>query len=209
MDEAKTLVHMSISAIFAGMILAAAVGLVSVGYTMWSAFSRQDYANQRMSDYANYTAFDNTTIRGQEAIQLIKMAEEEDFFVLIYTSTTGTEMDNLTVASTCYCYVPENSVALNFDNKKIDTVNSNVTLKNALTRFKNGSTVKSLYTSKPISSTDTSYLTTQFLNKSYFGNPSIDNTYAAFKSVLVYDNDSTTDIAGVILVRESKTTTKY
>ena len=81
-DEAKTLIHMSVSAIIASVFLALAVGTIGIGYILWGYFSRQENAASAMSSYVNFTAYDNSTVRGQEVVQLIE-ANEDIFDAMI------------------------------------------------------------------------------------------------------------------------------
>lgn len=141
MDEAKTLVHMSIQAIFASLILAAAAGLIGVGYLMWSYFSRQDLANSKMSQYSNYTSFDNTTVRGQEVLQLI--CSDLDIFVAVFDGTTGTSdktMDGLTCGDLIGMYTSNLSTVRDFNFRNIDQElingNSSASCRSALNKLR-------------------------------------------------------------------------
>lgn len=222
MDEAKTLVHMSLSSMFSAMFIAAAVGLIAVGYMLWGSLSRQESANNRLANYANYTAFDNTTVRGQEVIQLIE--SNKDIFVVIYDcvpDSSKTNIDNQSIETTPLAkYVPDDVTVQSFTPSNISTENSNDTCKRALEKFKSAgsTTIANLYTeSGNINLADAShsqligYFTTGRTTGSTsvtLGKPAVDvntelNSYAAFKSVLIYADDGTTDIIGILLVRQS------
>ena len=86
MEEAKSLVHMSISALFAALILAAVLALITVGSLVWRAFSNQNDANRSMREYSKYSAFDGTEVRGQDVIALLHDTQGSPF-VLIVNST--------------------------------------------------------------------------------------------------------------------------
>ena len=93
MEEAKTLLHHALTAMFAVLILGAVMSLISLGYMMWSAFSKQDATNQRLKDYAKFSAFDNTEIRGQEVIALLHNTQGSPWVMVIEETketSTGT-----------------------------------------------------------------------------------------------------------------------
>lgn len=219
MDEAKLLTHMSVSAILSAMVLAAAIGLIGVGYTIWAYFSRQDAANQRMATYANYTAFDNTTVRGQEVISLLE--SDLDLFVIIYDGTSSDKtIDNMKVSSNPRAiYYSDVSGVNNFNFGSIQsTSNANTTCANALTRLKSlgnktPSTLSVTYNLNNVSHSDLiAYFTDARLGKiakDNKGNLINTGTYSAFKSTLVYAEDGTTDVVGIILVRASADVTSY
>lgn len=71
MDEAKSLVHMALTAMFGALIIMAVITLITLGNLMWRAFSRQNDAQRRLQEYSKYSAFDNTVVRGQDVIALM------------------------------------------------------------------------------------------------------------------------------------------
>lgn len=83
MPEAKSLTHMALTAMFATMLLAAASGLIGVGYLMWSAFSSQSATNERMQQFARYAAFDTANVRGQDIISLIHDTQGDPVVIVI------------------------------------------------------------------------------------------------------------------------------
>ena len=222
MDEAKTLVHLSISAIFSAMILAAVVGLISVGYVIWDYFSRQDAANQRMADYANYTAFDNTTVRGQEVMSL--MESDLDLFIIFFdgTSDSSKSIDKMRVSgSPSYVYYSDVPGISDFNFNSIEsTTNANTTCANALSKLKSINKTPSnvLNNDRCLNGLSHSAYISKFTDSmNGLGAPAIDNSgniiqsnsYAAFKSTLVYAEDGTTGVAGVILVRADENVENY
>lgn len=224
MEEAKTLVHMSISAILSSMILVAAIGLIGLGYVVWSYFSRQDAANQRMADYANYTAFDNTTVRGQEVIGLIE--SDLDLFIIFYDGASQSDrtIDNMSVsASPTYIYYSDTPGVSDFNFSSIQSTDNSInTCENALTRLKAlNRTPDSVFTAssgKCLNGLSHSALISKFTDsmgglgakaRDNSGQYIQTNSYAAFKSTLVYAEDGTTDIVGVILVRADENVASY
>lgn len=243
MDEAKSLVHMSISAMFAAVILTIAMGLMLLGYFMWSYFSRQDAANQRIKDYATYAAFDNTTVRGQEIIQLIE-EHSDDIFVVIYSGKSNVVNNNINIDNMSNIGSPIAYMASTNTNSFIYkyvtsddnyTQNSIACLDKALQHLKGIGSLNSLAASTPnlygyASTCNTAKLQECFLTSAnnyslykpvfvdYSYSPAKVDTdgkcsgpgyYSAFKSCLVYDNDNTTDIVGVIFVQETPNVNAY
>lgn len=90
MVESKQLVHMAITAMLGAMILAAVVGLITLGYNMWGAFSKQEAVNKRVSDYAKYAAFDNTDVRGQDVISLITQTKGDILIFIVGPDNNST-----------------------------------------------------------------------------------------------------------------------
>lgn len=231
MDEAKSLVHMSVSAILATLFLTIALGLIGTGYTLWSYFSKQSAADKQMSQYANYTAFDNTVVRGQEVLQLIESTD--DIFVLILSGDGGDDLSNINVGDDpdiTYLYAPYDYM-LDTNFAGIDTTNENTTCRNSLTYLKAKETLKALNidsnSAKNLGNYSHSQLVGLFTNSTDLnvsinngsvestaglGNYEIDNRgnvlnsgeYSEFVSTLVYD-EGTADVAGVILVRPKNT----
>lgn len=211
MDEAKTLIHMSVSAMMSAMFLVAALAFIGTGYMIWNYFSRQDAANQRMSDYVNYTAFDNTTVRGQEVIELLE--SDLDIFVVFLdgTSKTATKsINDMTTGNPTFIYYTETTGVKDFKFNTIQsTDNAITTCTNALSKIKSkNSTPESILSaSKCLNGKSHSELIKVFTDSvSGLGAKAKTastqtNSYAAFKSVLVYAEDGTTDVVGVILVR--------
>lgn len=222
MDEAKSLVNMAVSATFAAMFLAAAVGLVALGYALWGFYAREEAANQRLSDYANYSAFDNTTVRGQEVAQLISDADGE-FFVMIFNgkdSTTAGEVhsiDDMTLDNTDPVAVyTGSSWTEDYVIDIRDTDANCTTIKSALSRMysNNGLKVSAIKATAQIQIDDSNAwsltdLQKLFLDQTKLGNPNTQGYYAAFKSTLIYEEDGTADIIGVVLVRQGTSTNQF
>lgn len=198
MDEAKTLIHMSVSAIITSVFLTFAVGVIGIGYILWGYFSRQENAASQMSSYVSLTAYDNTTIRGQEVIQLIEA--NEDIFVIVFDGI-GSDKDNLTIGSKAATWVKTDGYAATVaPNTITGTVNNIPTFNNALQKMHsfsnmvtgaaNGMTVQNFV--------NTNYGFIQSYMLDQFG--TAEKNYAAFRSCLVYD-DNSSDIIGVLLVR--------
>lgn len=242
MDEAKSLVNMAVAAMFAAMILAAAMGLIYLGYQMWSYFSRQDAANERMTDYVNYTAYDCSTIRGQEAVSLIEYCRDNGKFVCIMEgldSTTTNPNINVMVNNTgikYYVFGTDVNFDWTFDTRYLTTL-ANTTCNKGLSTFASACSTNPI---SGMSGVNTLNFVTQADQCTYdaligmfldsddgntwsFGRTSKSKTYpdgtietnyvkagySAFKSVLIYDNDTTTDIAGVLLIEEGPNTIEY
>jgi len=230
MDEAKTLTNMAISAILASLFLSAAAGLIALGYNMWSYFSRQDAANNKMSDYVNYTAFDNTTVRGQDVISLLE--SDLDIFVIV---TLGwgkdTDIENLESVYTVEAvYTSDVADVANFDFSRIDSSSySNVTSMKSIKAVQNyGGTPQGFLDNyeniidlnKAVESNNlVKIFTTTWMGFPEFGLGRADydadegaatandpNEYDIFKSTLIYNPDVPSEIIGIILTQPSYAT---
>lgn len=227
MNEAKSLVNMSISAIFSTMILSAVLVLMGIGYTMWSYFSRQDAANQRMKDYVNYVAYDDSTIRGQEVVSLIQYAEQEGYFVAIYPNTTGSIMSSLIPSSTAHVYIPNTcpwesikesrtSIPVPPNNSQLQQVYNKVIADIGTTSRSTSSGNSYCCFQKLVNSDGTlnyeklvQAFTNNYSTWTHLGNPNGEHTYAAYRSYLVYDSDTSTDVIGFVLLRQNTNVTNF
>lgn len=111
MEEAKTLLHHALSALFAVLILAAIMALIGLGNLMWRAFSKQADANLRMKEYAKFSAFDGTTVRGQDVIALLHQTQGSPFVVICNNSggvvnMIATDVDSDYDIHTCVSATP-------------------------------------------------------------------------------------------------------
>lgn len=228
MDEAKTLVHLSISTIFSAIFLAVCVGLISTGAILWSLFSRQDATNEAMHNYARYAAFDNTTIRGQEMLQLVESSD--DIFVICLEGRragSSTDLNNMTIDNnddSIYVKLPALQSAREYDftDTQFRVNNTNATLQRAQ-QFCKAQIGQPIYRGMHLNGMShddlvSLFTTTHTSTHLGLGKPDYDpatgtilnsGTYAAYKVMLVYDTDSTSDVVGIVGVREAPGTTSY
>lgn len=217
MDEAKSMFHMSISAMFAAMLIGAIAAIIGVSYLMWSYFSKQDAASAKMTQYSNLTAFDNTTLRGSEVESLLTYADSMGIYVLFYDSSTNNaslnEQTNLSLRY--YLANPKDSAYNTISSAPIRS-NTIATCKAATDRTiaiigtggdnYPASTLGSYTNLHALSHTQlVSYLTTSTL----LGDPNNNGNYGVFKSTLIYSGDATTDVVGIALVRANAHVTNY
>lgn len=214
MDEAKSLVHMSVSAIFAAMLLGAVAGLIALSYLMWGYFSRQDMANSRLSYYSNLTVFDNTTVRGSEVLSLLSEADELGIFILFYNTNDSTPSNKVldginVVAATPYFYCNPNDAAHNIRAKNTSYVNDipvcQATLAQVQALIPEGRSLGEIKPAAEMNSLNNLYNRSRSqqisILTSTLGSCTQADTYGIFKSTLIYANDGTTDIVGVALTR--------
>lgn len=223
MDEAKSLINMFLSAMLSASIIMVSVGAIGIGYTIWSRFEHQDETSKAMAEYSNYTAYDNTTVRGQEVMQLIE--DNNEIFVIILQSVSGNSMNDLTIGSGKKAYVwCHDAACARFElsqayarNNSL-TSNSNKTCQRALQSIytwtyptSGGSGCSTLeqinYDGANYIKVNPTDLQNMFLDPNVLGTG--DNDYAAFKSVLIYADDTSNSIAGVVLVKQNSTTTEF
>lgn len=212
MDEAKTLVNMAITAMLSAMFLGVAVGVIGIGYMMWGYFARQDAANKAMSAYAHFTSYDNTTVRGQEVLQLLE--NDDNIFVVIMQAGSGTNINDMTINTGKKMYLWANSdYNKNFKLKQAYINNTSLT-NNAIPTCQR--MLQSIYqwtdpqhpsmgSIEDISNKTDTDLEKLFLDPNELGIG--DNDFAAFKSTLIYADDSSSEIAGVVLMKQCSTVT--
>lgn len=226
MDEAKSLVNMSVSAIFAALFLGAALGLLAICYMMWAYFSRQDAANQRMDYYSNLTAYDNQTIGGADVLSLLSHADDYGIFVIFLddtdnSSTVFDSANSVAVHTSKYAfYDPDGQGAYSFV-KQPQYANAIPVCNNAVNAVYSymGSGTKTMHDLETASSVVNLHGRTKadliqlFTKSTSDGLGSLTtgsvDTYAAFKACLIYANDGTTDVSGVALIRANSAVTNF
>lgn len=225
MEEAKTLVHHALTAMFAVLILGAVMGLITLGHMMWSAFSNQDAANTRLREYAKYSAFDGTTVRGQEIVALLHDTQGSPW-VLIADESNAPINIIFTVADASYSFTDpivgaqvqaEVSNVISHDFTKNKSI---LTLAKDLSTFvanidgnarihESGSYEKTAMNFSSSNSRPTySEIQEWFLERGAIASKSAENPegisgYLPYKSYLVYEDSVTTDIIGIILVEQT------
>lgn len=223
MEEAKTLVHHALTALFAVLILGAVMSLISLAYMMWSAFSKQDAANLRLRDYAKFSAFDNTDVRGQDIIALLHNTQGSPWVLIVKEKDGDYTPINLVFT------MPDSSMS--FDAALKDAQNdttvqavlsdNDIASKSILTIASNltGVTETDIDGDKPLhdeSSATEVYEKTAMNFSSSVSRPSYAVIqewflargakvggaagYLPYKTYLVYADSLTTEIAGVIVV---------
>lgn len=226
MDETKQLFNTAVSAIFSAMLLGAVFTILGASYLLWRYFDRQDSANSAIADYANLTAFDNTTLRGSEVENLLTVADNLDIYVVFMdTESSNTVLNDCTAGPIRYIYADPQGSAYNVINNNMSTENAVIVCSSALTQVK--TSFGSLSPAAPASNVSlmgtnlygqthaqlTSLLTSAsgLGSQAYpdaAGNP-IDGYYGVFKSVLIYTGQGSTDVAGIGLIRATKNVMNY
>lgn len=226
MSEAKTLVHMAITAMFGAVILSCALGLIYTGYNIWSLFSKQEQVNKIMQDHAQYSAFDHTTVRGQEVLSLISSTKGELFILCISDDNKNQTYKRDFVVYNASCVPPckwsdldvtatgNNSAAYGkFIEDTITAQDSSVL--DFLANFPNGTEGTpdvalrwefgsqagdpSLEDIQKNLINQGVYITKRDTN----GNTKEESGYAKYNSFLVYESADSSEIVGVVLVRDT------
>lgn len=218
MDEAKSLFHISISAMFAALLLGAITVIVSISYLMWTYFSKQDAASAKMMQYSNLTAFDNTTLRGSEVESLLTAADDMGIYVVFYDSTGSSNSlnDQTSVSNIRFFYADPNTSAYNIISHDLTNLNTIKTCQVAIDK-----TIATIgrgadnYPASRLSGVPNlhSYthrdLVSVLTNSGQLGNPNANGTYGVFKAALIYSGDATSDVVGIALVRAASNVTNY
>ena len=233
MEEAKTLLHHALTAMFAVLILGAVMSLITLGYMMWSAFSKQDATNQRLKDYAKFSAFDNTEIRGQEVIALLHNTQGSPWVMVIEekkVATTGP-----------YTYTPVNIIftiadsSITFNDSVINAQFSDIVQKRlkaddiknksilSLASTLSGTAADSIDGSTPLykhleplhkkktamnftsDASRPSYSEIQqwFLDRGALASGGSVGGYLPYTSYLVYEDSNSTDIMGIMVIEHT------
>ena len=221
MSEAKTLVHLAITAMFGAVILSCALGLIYVGYNIWSLFSKQEQVNKIMQDHAQYSAFDHTVVRGQEVLSLISATKGELFILCIGDDSA----DPTKFTREFVVYNPNSLPPCNWSELDITAKNNSIAYDNfsAATATTHDSSVTDFIESFATSvgtglswqfggATEPSLEDIQknlinqgtyILKKAEGGTPNTETGYAKYNSFLVYESADSSDIVGIILVKDS------
>ena len=219
MDEAKTLFHMSISAMFAALLLGAIMAVLGFSYLMWSYFSKQDQANSKMAQYANLTAFDNTTLRGSEVESLLTYADTLGIYVIFFDSTSTNVLLNEHTALTApiYYYANPQDSAYNIISSAPATPNTIPVCQAAIMKTVSCiGTGGDRYPKSPASNLGTDLyglsrkdLVRLLTTSTELGDPKNEGSYGVFKSTLIYSGDTASDVVGIALVRANSYVTNY
>lgn len=217
MNEAKSLVHMSVSAMIAALFVGLAVGLITLGYFIWSMFSSQDLASRRLRDYATYAAYDNTVIRGQDAVSLIATTEG-DPFVVVFIGDYENETDyNSTLKLQSFYHNSVTQYAtLNYNDNyyKCSNASADYCFRKLINEDDHSADKPvipeghSLEGNNNFSDGNVTYsdLQSTFVARTSYYTVKADGTkdpvlgYSSFYSVLIYDGNSSTDVVGILLV---------
>lgn len=230
MEEAKTLLHHALSALFGVLILAAVSALIALGYMMWGAFAKQDEANYKLREYAKYSAFDGTTVRGQDVISLLHNTQGQPWVLIMYKNETGT-------------YVPASMIYTSADwdftiTTSLLPINADTELSACITALGTTNTPKAIVTnmcggtppgveavvhfaadgslkirapfnfSSDVSKPSYSELQEWFMlrGKEATKTPTSDGIagYLPYKSHLVYEDDYSTDVIGIVLIEQKE-----
>lgn len=223
MDEAKSLVNMAVAAMFSAVIIMCAVGLIYTGYSMWSLFSKQEQANTIMKEHAQFSAFDNTDVRGQELTSLM-LETQGDPFVLVYetennaneptldyysisAATTYTPMWNLSYETASNSTDNTVNTAWNLIKSKLQTDGNDATTISDYVNGKSGKYVSWAGNSDLVNITNE--MKTHFIAKGSFvttrmddqGNYERENSYGKYHAFLIYDEGNSSDIVGIIAIK--------
>lgn len=196
MDEAKSLVHMFLTALFAVLILAAVLALITVGQLIWRAFSNQNDANRTMREYSKYSAFDGTKVRGQDVIALLHDTQGDPFVIVCQENYTP-------IASAT------NSVVADFKLHNYYSTHGGGAYINTIIQ-KTGQSEPSIASSAPTNfdystaATEPRYEQLQefFLERGSLVSSDGSAGYLQYSSYLLYDGEDSADIAGVLLIEE-------
>ncbi|MCM1215117.1 MAG: hypothetical protein NC548_11425 [Lachnospiraceae bacterium] len=203
MEEAKSLVHMAITALFAALILAAVLALITLGNIIWRAFSNQNDANRRMREYSKFSAFDGTEVRGQDVIALLHDTQGSPYILIVDQSYKPimTACDDVSGLDALNSSIPTTP------NASDEVVSILASVCGGQTKLVNG--VASEIAASPnkyvacYDYSTTAVAPTYSAVQEFFlargEKLSGVSGYTKYKSYILYDGDNTTDIVGILM----------
>lgn len=202
MDEAKSLVHMAITALFGVLILAAVLALIAVANLVWRAFSRQNDANRSLREYSKYSAFDGTEVRGQDVIALLHDTQGSPYVIMVdsnnspkmvaYNQVELPTPINNSIPTTPNAYDEVSAILAS-----LTAGQQTVKIENLVSAINNTGGTGAFDYTDAASSPQYSMVQEFFLER---GNiVSGTSGYMKYKSYVLYDGDDSTDIVGILL----------
>lgn len=162
--------------------------VIVLNNNIWNVSARQSDANAAIRNYSEYAAFDDTECRGQDVMSLISKTQGDPFVVVgvrgqnqvyltsydAYTGSVDLSQADLSCAATCDLYSTLNGAVAG-----VSSLNSSVK-----------------YTGTGI--------TTSSLQDNFLKGPLSDNNnkYAKFHTYLIYDGINSTNVLGIVAVKE-------
>ena len=85
-SEVKSLTSIFLDILTAIALIGAITAVIMLNQDLWRQQERQDMANATIAEYAEYAAYNDCEIRGQELVNLLKSTEGSPF-VVVYDNT--------------------------------------------------------------------------------------------------------------------------
>lgn len=82
-NEAHTLVYVILDALGAIILVGLIATIFALNTDVWRVAENQEYSAQVMQEYANYAAYNDTEIRGQELVNLLKGTAGDPFVIVL------------------------------------------------------------------------------------------------------------------------------
>ena len=82
-DEIKDMAIAIFDMIFAVGLISAVAVTIMFSTSIWSVVTAQEHASESMRNYAKYVAYDDTTVRGQELINLFSETHGDPFIAVV------------------------------------------------------------------------------------------------------------------------------
>ena len=188
MNEGRSILAQVLAVLIATIMLGMFGVILVVNTDIWQVFARQTETNEAIREYSEYASYDQITCRGQDIMSLVSKTTGDPFVVIC--SNDGTV---LAVSYDAYTGSVELSgVDYSYASAcpGIGSIINNGTLRNV-----SGCQVWNYSSTYP----GTDVLQEFFLNGP--GAASV-GRYASYRTYLIYDNSASTEVVGVVAVKE-------
>lgn len=189
MTEAKSIWVIVLEVIIALAFLGTIMTVLRISYKLWDNYELSKQNEGIIRNYAEYAAYDNTTIRGQDLVTLIASTQGDPFVVV--TDATGSP---LCASFDAYTGDYELSGSC-FRDALASSAASSLISSGKVTSLVGGDMWDCSRT--PLSATQVQEF---FLEGNGTSNP---GNYQAFETSIVYAGEGMTEIIGIIAVRSN------
>lgn len=189
MNEGRSILAQALSVLVAVIMLGMLGVILSVNTDIWHVFARQTETNEAIREYSEYASYDQITCRGQDIMSLVSKTSGDPFVVICAN-------DGTVLAVSCDAYT--GTVALSgVDYNAAATCPGIGSIINSGTLLNVPGCQMWNYSG---TSPSTDMLQEFFLNGA--GSASV-GRYAKYRTYLIYDNTASTEVLGVIAVKEA------
>ena len=188
MNEGRSILAQVLSVLVASIILGMFGMILVVNTDMWQVFARQTETNEAIREYSEYASYDQVTCRGQDIMSLVSKTAGDPFVVICSNDGTALAVSydaytgDVALSGVDYSYAASCP--------GIGSIINSGTLSNVP-----GCQVWNFSGSAP----STDMLQEFFLNGAGAANV---GRYASYRTYLIYDNSASTEVLGVIAIKE-------
>lgn len=188
-SEVKSLTSIMLDIICVIALIGALTAVVVLNQDLWRQQERQDMANTTMAEYAEYAAYNDCEIRGQELVNLIKSTEGAPF-VIIYDNTA------VPIMITC-----KGSYLNSYNVQDFTASTSDANLAAVFALFKTNYAATSSWASIGANNYldfESNVPTSTELQERYIRRGADGASYRSYKVTLIYESNTDNTVVGVI-----------